>query len=45
MAKGAMPPEELAVCAKLGVFSWVADCVFQAMRLHAQLQKNMQKRL
>lgn len=44
MAKGAMPPEELAVCARLGVFSWVADCVFQAMRLHAQLQKNMQKR-
>lgn len=45
MAKGAMPPDELAVCVRqCGVFLSIADSVLQAMRLHAQLQKNMQKR-
>ena len=45
MAKGAMPPEDLAVCVgPRETLSLIADWVFQAMRLHAQLQKNMRKR-
>lgn len=45
MAKGAMPPEELAVCMGFReMFLSMANWVSQAMRLHAQLQKNMQKR-
>jgi len=45
MAKGALPPEELAVRVwPRETLSSMADRDFQAMRLHAQLQKNMQKR-
>ena len=45
MAKGAMPPEELAVCVgPCKTLLLMTYWAFQAMRLHAQLQKNMQKR-
>lgn len=44
MAKGALPPEELAVCETARDPLSLANQLPQAMRLHAQLQKNMQKR-
>ena len=45
MAKGALPPEELAVCVSLlGMSLSKLKRFRQAMRLHAQLRKSMQKR-